>query len=98
MTDTMKALAKTKPEVGLDLIDAPIPVAGDVFDLFWKSNDRNAALLAKHVNANPQEERQARRQDWFFVIAVAAGLVMLLGFSIAASWYLLYTVARLFVG
>ena len=29
MADTMKALAKTKPGVGLELIDAPIPVAGD---------------------------------------------------------------------
>jgi len=28
MTDTMKALAKTRPGVGLELIDAPIPVAG----------------------------------------------------------------------
>ena len=28
MNDTMKALAKTKPGVGLELIDAPIPVAG----------------------------------------------------------------------
>ena len=28
MTDTMKALAKMRPEVGLELIDAPIPVAG----------------------------------------------------------------------
>lgn len=28
MTDTMKALAKMRPEVGLDLIDAPIPQAG----------------------------------------------------------------------
>ena len=27
MADTMKALAKTRPEVGLELIDAPIPVA-----------------------------------------------------------------------
>ena len=27
MADTMKALAKTKPGVGLELIDAPIPVA-----------------------------------------------------------------------
>lgn len=29
MADTMKALAKTKPAEGLELIDAPIPVAGD---------------------------------------------------------------------
>lgn len=28
MTETMKALAKMRPEVGLDLIDAPIPEAG----------------------------------------------------------------------
>ncbi|MBJ7448534.1 MAG: alcohol dehydrogenase catalytic domain-containing protein, partial [Brevundimonas sp.] len=29
MTATMQALAKTRPEVGLELITAPIPVAGD---------------------------------------------------------------------
>src|SRR5690606_35768968 len=29
MADMMKALAKTKPAEGLELIDAPIPVAGD---------------------------------------------------------------------
>ena len=29
MADTMKALAKTRPGVGLELIDAPVPVAGD---------------------------------------------------------------------
>ena len=28
MTQTMKALAKTKPEVGLDLIEAPVPQPG----------------------------------------------------------------------
>ena len=28
MTTTMKALAKTRPGVGLELIDAPVPVAG----------------------------------------------------------------------
>lgn len=28
MTDTMKALAKTAPGIGLELIDAPVPVAG----------------------------------------------------------------------
>jgi threonine 3-dehydrogenase len=28
MTETMKALAKMRPEIGLDLIDAPIPEAG----------------------------------------------------------------------
>ena len=29
MTDTMKALAKTQPAEGLELIDAPIPTPGD---------------------------------------------------------------------
>lgn len=29
MAETMKALAKTSPGIGLELIDAPIPVAGD---------------------------------------------------------------------
>ncbi|MCS7467218.1 DUF4112 domain-containing protein [Stieleria sp. ICT_E10.1] len=35
------------------LIDATlgaVPIAGDLFDWYWKSNRRNAVLLEKHLN------------------------------------------------
>ncbi len=91
-------LARMALNIAFDYVAGSVPVAGDVFDLFWKSNDRNAAFLAKHVNANPQQERNARRQDRWFVAAVAAGLVVLLGASIAASWFVIYSLAKLLVG
>ena len=91
-------LARMALNIAFDYAAGSIPVAGDVFDLFWKSNNRNAALLAKHVNANPGQERQARRQDFWFVAAVAVGLVMLLGASIAASWFVLYMLAKALIG
>ncbi len=34
------------------LVDATlgsVPIAGDLFDLYWKSNRRNAVLLEKHL-------------------------------------------------
>ena len=27
-----------------------IPVAGDIFDIFWKSNKRNLQIIEKHLN------------------------------------------------
>ena len=80
--------------IAFDYAAGSIPVAGDVFDVFWKSNDRNAALFAKHVNATPQEERKVARADRYFVLAMAAGLVILLGASIAASWFVMYLLYR----
>lgn len=37
-----------------DLLDSAfeLPVVGDVFDVFWKSNRRNVRLFERHVGAN----------------------------------------------
>lgn len=52
-----------------------IPVAGDVFDLLWRSNTRNLALLERHQG---ELEPRARVGDWAMVGAatavVAAGI------------------------
>ena len=47
MTDTMKALAKTKPAEGLELIDAPIPTPGDE-DVLIKVH--NAAICGTDIH------------------------------------------------
>lgn len=35
--------------LGVDVTVGSIPLLGDVFDVFWKSNRRNANLIEKHL-------------------------------------------------
>ena len=44
--------------VGIDTALGALPVAGDVFDVAWKSNARNVRLLERHLEA-PRETRSA---------------------------------------
>lgn len=36
--------------VGVDVLVGTVPVAGDVFDVIWKANKKNLALLEKYLN------------------------------------------------
>jgi hypothetical protein len=57
--------------VAIDLAVGAIPLAGDVADVFWKSNARNFAILEHHA-AEPQP---ATPGDWLFVGAIALGVM-----------------------
>ena len=61
------ALARMGLNIALDWLLGSIPFLGDVFDLYWKANLRNVALLEKHLDANPNQQRRARRSDWLFL-------------------------------
>lgn len=61
-----------------------VPVLGDLFDMVWKSNSRNAALLRAHGQAPGDTGRRSR---WFIVVCFAAlfafaGLVLWLGLAL----------------
>ena len=45
--------------VGLDAVLGAVPLVGDLFDVAWKANRRNLALLLDHLEA----ERQARHGE-----------------------------------
>ncbi len=66
-----------------------VPVLGDLFSVWFKSNLRNAELLERHVAV----ERASTVGDWLFVIglvvvmlALLAGVVVGLIWVIAALW------------
>lgn len=42
-------LVKMMLYIGIDAVLGSVPVLGTVFDAVWKANERNARLLAKHV-------------------------------------------------
>jgi hypothetical protein len=54
----------------IDVVVGIVPVAGDLFDVAWKANDRNYALLERYA----QEERTPSAADWLFVI----GMILLI--------------------
>lgn len=55
----------------VDTLFGLVPVVGDVFDLLWRSNARNLALLERHQG---ELEPRARASDWL-VVGGAATLV-----------------------
>lgn len=59
------------------------PVLGDIFSAWFKSNNRNYALLRKHQGAN----RKASKADYGIVIAMLAVLLaVVLAISILVAW------------
>jgi hypothetical protein len=43
-------LARMLGNVGVDALLGSVPLAGDVFDIFFRSNRRNIKLLRQHLN------------------------------------------------
>ncbi|MGB3790049.1 MAG: DUF4112 domain-containing protein [Phormidesmis sp.] len=77
----------------LDVLSGTVPVLGDIFDVGWKANSQNVALIEKHVAA-PTPSRAA---DKAFSILVIAGLVALVISMAALSvWVVTQLVALLF--
>ena len=63
--------------IAIDTVGGLVPVVGDVFDLLWRSNTKNLALLERHQH---ELEPRARAGDY----AVLAGAALLVGVGIAA--------------
>ena len=59
--------------VAIDTLVGFVPVAGDLFDFAWKSNNKNLALLERHA----YEEHRASAGDWLFVALTIVILVAL---------------------
>ena len=57
----------------IDALIGAIPLAGDLFDFAWKSNQWNLELLELHA----YEERHAAAGDWVFVLAMIGLLLVI---------------------
>src|SRR5205823_823531 len=53
--------------VAIDTIVGSVPVLGDLFDIGWKSNNKNVALIERHLD-QPEATRRASR------LVLAAGI------------------------
>lgn len=67
----------------LDTLTGLMPVLGDLFDVGWKANSQNVALIEKHV-ANPVP---SRTQDKVFAVFVIVALLALVaGMAFLSVW------------
>lgn len=70
--------------VVLDATIGSVPVAGTVFDVFYKANNRNVALLEEHVRDARAARTQARRTvlrsiTAVVVVTVVVAVVLVVG-------------------
>jgi len=68
-----------------------IPVAGDAFSFWFKSNARNYEIIKHHRLGTSAP----KRSDWLFVIGVLFLVFLIVCAGIAISFFLLGALARL---
>jgi hypothetical protein len=82
--------------IGIDYLVGSLPLVGDLFDAWWKSNQMNVALLRKRATVSASEARQGTLSDWLFVGLIILVLAGLLIGAAAVSFYLLLLLASQF--
>lgn len=84
-------LVRIVGNVVLDAALGSVPVAGDLFDVFWKANRRNMALLDRHA-ADPVS---ARRDDSTLVwVLGGAALVVVGAIVVGGAWLSVQLLSR----
>lgn len=65
-------LVRMISNVGIDWLIGLVPFLGDLFDVYWKANQSNVAILRNHLAGTTAERRRAKRADWATLLALAA--------------------------
>ena len=85
-------LARMGWNVAIDTLVGEIPILGDLFDIAFKANIRNLALLDGYLQRPAEVQRSSRR----FVALLVAGLVLVTAGAIALAVVLVHLLSRLF--
>jgi hypothetical protein len=88
-------LARMSLNILLNELIGIVPVVGDAFSFWFKSNARNYQIVKNHTAAS---SGVSRRSDWFFVIAVLVLLVGIVSCGLLVSFLFLREIARLLAG
>ncbi|MDZ4687325.1 MAG: DUF4112 domain-containing protein [Planctomycetaceae bacterium] len=88
-------LARMAANILLDWGVGSIPILGDAFDVYWKSNHRNVELLRQHVQAGDEGVRRTRTGDrLFFAMLIGVLAVFLVG-SLTLTYFTVTSLAAL---
>ena len=79
-------LARMATNILVNEVIGIVPIVGDAFSFWFKSNARNYELIKQYSTG---ERRRARRSDWVFVIGVLVALALIVCTGIALTLFLL---------
>ena len=80
--------------IGIDYVVGSVPLVGDLFDAWWKSNQKNIALLQKRATVSAEEARSGKLSDWLFVGVIILSLAGLALATAAISVYLMIVILQ----
>lgn len=86
-------LLRMAGNIALDYVVGSLPLLGDVFDVYWKANQKNVALLQRDL-LSPTTGRRGRPSDWLFVGSLILGLILLLAGALTVAWWLVTGLAQ----
>jgi hypothetical protein len=82
-------LLRMGANIAVDYVVGAIPLVGDLFDVAWKSNQMNVALLRRSATVSASDAKRGRLSDWLFVAFLMLCLAAMLVGSIVIAWYVL---------
>jgi hypothetical protein len=86
-------LARMVANVAIEVGVGAVPVLGDMFDIAWRANRRNYALLTGSLS-NP---RKMRRQSWLFLAGLCVFLMALvLVPTLVLAWLSVHVLGGIF--
>jgi Domain of unknown function (DUF4112) len=71
--------------IAINTIIGAIPIFGDIFSIWFRSNVKNVGLLERSLG---RQTKRATVNDWFFVVALVIGLLVLIGGIVLGSVWL----------
>jgi hypothetical protein len=78
-------LARMIANVAIDTVVGWVPVLGDLFDVGWKANTRNLAILEQHLQQPVAARAGSRRALVLLVIVLSAFLVGAIALGIVVA-------------
>ena len=88
-------LARMSLNILINELVGIVPVIGDAFSFWFKSNVRNYQIIKDHTAA---PGGVSRRSDWIFVIAVLVILFGIVGCGLLVTFLFLREIAKLLAG
>jgi hypothetical protein len=89
------ALARMSLNILINELVGIVPVVGDAFSFWFKSNARNYQIIKDHIAA---PSRALRRSDWMFVISILVLLFGIVGCGLLVTFLLFRELAKLLAG
>ncbi|WP_148863624.1 DUF4112 domain-containing protein [Marinobacter fonticola] len=86
-----RQVVKMAGNVLVEFVVGLVPLVGDAFDLYWKANNRNAALLRRHIEKRLEPPGRQRKPWLQYVIIGTFGALLL--FFLVMLWRALFAAA-----